>query len=72
MKISKYTFIERKEDCSVLYNCSNEKLTLIENKLADLLRDRDTDELKRLHPSFYQYLVENRYLIRPMKMRKIR
>lgn len=63
MKISKYTFIERKEDCSVLYNCSNEKLTLIENKLADLLRDRNTDELKRLHPSFYQYLVENRYLI---------
>lgn len=63
MKISKYTFIERKEDCSVLYNCSNEKLTLIENKLADLLSDHDTDKLKRLHPSFYQYLVENRYLI---------
>lgn len=63
MKLSKYTFTVKRDDCSVLYNCRTEQITLIEHALADLLRERSVYDVSVLHPTFYAHLVEGRYVV---------
>lgn len=63
MKLSKYTFVVKKDDCPVLYNCRTEQLTVLDPSLADLLRERSLYDISVLHPTFYAHLVEGRFAV---------
>lgn len=64
MKISKYTFIlPQEDDCTILYNCRNEALAVIESALAELLTAPLLAELSSRHKSFYDFLKDKKFIV---------
>lgn len=64
MKISKYTFIiPQEDDCTILYNCRNEALAVIESALAELLTAPLLTELSSRHKSFYDFLKDKKFIV---------
>ena len=63
MKLSKYSFIVKKDDVLLLYNCWSERLTVIQPELAALLKNGDINVIKKKHPTFYEYLLSEKYII---------
>lgn len=63
MKLSKYNFILEKEDNLLLYNCRSEKMTLLQPELYVLLLQEDIEGVRIKHPTFYDYLCTESYLV---------
>lgn len=63
MKLSKYSFIIRKEKIIFLYNCWTEKITVIQSELAALLYKDKINDIKKKHPTFYEHLLTERYIV---------
>ena len=63
MIISKYTFIIPNGNVSILYNCRNERLAVIDNALANRLTSNLLPQIKQNHESFYQFLLDNLYIV---------
>lgn len=63
MKLSKYCFVIRKEDCVFLYNCRTDCISLIEEDLAEVIQKRDLDKLNTSYRSFYDYLLNNKSIV---------
>lgn len=64
MKISKYTFFHGIDDnCTVLYNCRNEAIAVVENELAELLQSSSLDDLQARHASFYSFLAKEGFIV---------
>ena len=64
MKISKYTFLVNQEDnCTVVYNCFNEALSVIETELAEMVQSKPLEEIKKVHPTFYEFLIHEGFVV---------
>lgn len=63
MKLSKYTFIVKKDNVLLMYNCWSEKMTVIQPELFMLLKNNNIDTLKEKHPAFYSYLLSEKYIV---------
>lgn len=63
MKKSKYNFIRQIGEQNVLYNAMTESLSILDPDVAALYIDKSVEEIKVLHPDFYNYLCSNGYLI---------
>ena len=63
MKLSKYNFIIERDNCLLLYNCLSEKLTLLQPELYVLLMKEDIETLCVKHPTFYEYLKSEDYIV---------
>lgn len=63
MKLSKYNFIIERDNCLLLYNCLSEKLTLLQPELYVLLMKEDIETLCVKHPTFYEYLKSEAYIV---------
>ena len=46
MKLSKYSYIVNKEDLLLLYNCSTEKITVVQPELLPLLKSDGVEEIR--------------------------
>lgn len=56
MKISKYTFLVNQEDnCTVVYNCFNEALSVIETELAEMVQSKPLEEIKKFIRPFMNF-----------------
>lgn len=65
MKISKYTFLQDvDEKYTVLYNCRNEAIAVIENELAEMLRSKTLEDIQRCHAVFYSFLKSENFIVR--------
>ncbi|MFT4092027.1 MAG: radical SAM protein [Niabella sp.] len=66
MKYSQFNTIIPYEDKFALFNSFTQKFILIDPVLKDLLiagKEDEIDELKNIHPTFYNYIVEEEFLI---------
>lgn len=63
MKRSKYTFIIEKESKFIMYNCWTEKMALLEAPLKDLIEEGDMQGIQQIHPDFYNYLVDKKFIV---------
>ncbi len=67
MKLSRYTeLFEGKDGYSYLFNCMTLKWIQIEKELADIFKLHETniDDLREIHPDFYDALVSEEYLVK--------
>lgn len=62
-KQSKYNFVVKRDEYLLLYNCQTEKLTVLQPELYLLLRNNDFETLRQKHPTFYDYLCKEGYLV---------
>ena len=66
MKYSQFNSIIPYADKFVLYNSFENKVIFLESKLKDILmkeKDGCIDNLQTIHPSFFEYLVENQFIV---------
>lgn len=63
MKISLYTHIIKEGSYSVIYNCRNDAVSVIDSYLAQLLNNGHIDEIERIHPSFFQFLSTYHFIV---------
>lgn len=63
MRLSKYCFVIRKEDCVFLYNCRTDCVTLIEEDLAEVIQKKDLKKMKISYKAFYDYLLNSKSIV---------
>ncbi|ASK31002.1 hypothetical protein CEY12_13200 [Chryseobacterium sp. T16E-39] len=66
MKYSQFNSIVRTNGNQALYNSFTEKVVLLENDLAEILRAAVTegiDELENVHPDLYHYLIAEEFIL---------
>jgi len=66
MKYSQFNSIIPYEDKFALYNSFANKVIFLETKLKDILiteKENNIDNLQSIYPSFYDYLVENKFIV---------
>lgn len=65
MKKSKYNFLTDRQNQSVLYNLYTDELCILEPRLKELYIENEGEGIQRIHPTFYDYLIEKGFLIDP-------
>lgn len=63
MKVSKYTYVTKREGCSVLYNIFSENISVIEDELADKLLANELNVIKEHRRDFYDYLLNGGFIL---------
>ncbi|ATL43494.1 radical SAM protein [Elizabethkingia sp. HX WHF] len=67
MKTSIYNNFITYDNKNVCYNLLNDKFVILEDDLKELLlaanRENNIDELKEIHPDFYEFLAEEGYIV---------
>jgi len=66
MKYSQFNSIIPFQEKYALYNSFTQKTIFLEETLKDILvaaTKEGVDDLQQIHPTFYQYLLEQEYLI---------
>lgn len=63
MKVSKYTYVTKREGCSVLYNIFSENISVIEDELADKLMANELNVIKEHRRDFYDYLLNGGFIL---------
>ena len=63
MKKSRYNFVRDFGVQSVLYNARTENLAVLDRAIADLYSAKTPDEIKVVHPEFYDYLVKKSFIL---------
>ncbi|MDN5284226.1 MAG: arylsulfatase regulator [Mucilaginibacter sp.] len=67
MKPSRFNYFLKYDDNHILYNTLSDRLLLLDPFLVDLLQgainSNEIDELKTYHPSFYQQLIDDKFII---------
>lgn len=63
MKKSKYNFLLPTDTQTVIYNIYNDELALIEPVLQTLYETKECSEIAKLHPEFYEFLINKRFLV---------
>lgn len=63
MKKSVYNRIINQDGQPVLYNIHTEKLCIMDVSIADLYTKSDPKQISESHPTFYNYLVVNKFII---------
>ncbi|CVK16018.1 uncharacterized protein Ga0061079_104137 [Apibacter mensalis] len=63
MKYSFYNTFIPYRDKFALYNTFEQKVIFIEEGLKDLLNNKSCDEIKIIHPEFFNYLFDNNFIL---------
>ena len=63
MKKSQYNFVRKVGTQYVLYNAATENTTVLDPIVAQLYQDKLVNEIKDLHPEFYDYLCNSGYIV---------
>lgn len=63
MKKNKYNFVRCIRGQYVLYNALNDKLCLLDSRIATLYNDNAPLDIENIHPTFYKYLCANEFII---------
>lgn len=67
MKKSKYNFLLETDTQTLIYNIYNDELALIEPVLQALYETKDCSEIAKVHPEFYEFLVNKGFLVEDRK-----
>lgn len=63
MKKSRYNFIRQIDNQSVLYNAQTEAIAILNPEVAQLYNEHSVDDLRHLHPDFFRFLCDKKYLL---------
>ena len=63
MKKSIYNSVHLFDTQKVLYNAFTDKMCILDLVVADLYEKHEPSELKSIHPSFYEYLQEQQFIL---------
>ncbi len=63
MKKSRYNSTHKIKGQTVLYNAYSERLCVMDDTVARLYETHEPDELQGIHPSFYDYLKDNEFIV---------
>lgn len=63
MKYSHYNVCLPYGEQYVLYNTLEQRLLFIQSELKELMEMYKTSELKEIHPEFFNYMVEEKFII---------
>jgi uncharacterized protein len=63
MKFSRFNICLRYGEEFVLYNTLEQRLLFLQPELKDLLDKKKAYELEKKHPEFYNYLIEEKFII---------
>ncbi|MBD5359754.1 MAG: radical SAM protein [Bacteroides sp.] len=63
MKKSRYNFMIPLQGQYVLYNAMTENLSILDTQVAELYCNNDIETIREKHPTFCEYLIENRFVV---------
>lgn len=63
MKKSKYNFLLETDTQTVIYNIYNDELALVDPVLQNLYETKDCLDIAKVHPQFYEFLVEKGFFV---------
>lgn len=64
MKKSLYNHLSFIDESWVLYNAFTDEVSVLAPEVKELYEKHDVDEIRKIHPEFYDYLQVKQFLVR--------